>query len=115
MMNQDSDDDVTACEECNAAIPQDAHSHLGNWHMEACSLFQQEYVWTVKIRIAPQWVADGIDLGDPRQLGRLLERAYPHLTSHEAIATLVSEPDPETVAREQGYTSAAHMRGARKR
>ncbi len=66
------------------------------------------YRWALEISVAAEWVADGIDLSSERQLERLTTRAYPHTRCDEVIARVVSEPDTDLVAREQGYRSAAH-------
>ncbi len=65
------------------------------------------YRWTLEIELDPTLVADGADLSDPRQLERLLERAYPHAYAYERSVRMIAEPDPEVVAREMGYASAA--------
>lgn len=62
--------------------------------------------WTVEIEIDARWVADGIDLTSA-QLQHMLEHAYPYLRSTEVRGTTIEAPDPEDVAREQGYRSAA--------
>ncbi len=66
------------------------------------------YRWTLEISVAANWVADGIDLSDPNQRERMLEKCFPYLREGERSARMISEPNPEAVATEQGYRSAAH-------
>lgn len=74
----------------------------------------KRYTWTIEISIKPNMVADGIDLSDPRQLERMLESTFPYLMGHERFARVVSAPDAEEVAREQGYKSAADKASRKK-
>jgi hypothetical protein len=66
------------------------------------------YEWTVRFRVHKSWVADGFNLDDERakeMLAHDLQFAY----GHELDAKVMAAPDPERIAKEQGYKSAAEM------
>lgn len=64
------------------------------------------YEWTIKIRVAPCWVADGFDLTADRA-HTMVWRDLGYAHGSEIEAEIVAAPDPDRVAREMGYKSAA--------
>jgi hypothetical protein len=60
------------------------------------------YEWTVKIKIAPETVADGFDLTRDKFYCALL-RAYPYMRGSDLEVEIVKAPDPERLAKEMGY------------
>ena len=77
-----------------------------------CDPEPTRFVWTVEIEVSPTWVADGLDL-TPERLHDLLTKALPYVRMSEIAVRAVSSPDPDAIAHEQGYKSAAHKRSVR--
>jgi hypothetical protein len=70
------------------------------------------YRWTVEIEVDAVWVADGFDLDD-RSANDMLQNRLSWARGSEVKARVIASPDPEDVAKEQGYKSATD-RKARK-
>lgn len=70
---------------------------------------KQVYEWVVKIRVAPNLVADGFDL-DREVMHNMLMRALPFAYGQELGAEIIEAPNPDDIAIEQGYLHAAHKR-----
>jgi hypothetical protein len=64
------------------------------------------YEWTVKFRVNGLWVADGFDLTTERAQ-EILARELSYARGSELDAETIAAPDPELIALEQGYKSAA--------
>jgi len=65
------------------------------------------YEWTVKIRVAENWIADGFDLTDDRGQS-MLEKALPYAFESEIACEVIATPDADEIARAQGYKDAKH-------
>lgn len=64
------------------------------------------YEWTIKIRVAPSLVADGLDLTADR-MRQIVCRGLPYVSESAIDIEVVSAPPADDVAKEQGYSSAA--------
>lgn len=64
------------------------------------------YTWTVELTVDASWVADGFDLSDERAK-EMLNRELPFAYGHEIAAKVISAPDAERIAKEQGYKNRA--------
>lgn len=110
-----SDPIVRFCDVCGSGLPEHTccsdHPHAST----TPTVLPIRYRWIIEIELAPDLVADGANLDDPRQLERLLERAYPNAPTTMTSACVLSSPDPDQVAREQGYKSLAHRMVSRGR
>ena len=60
-----------------------------------------EYVYTVRLTVAPDWIADGFDLTDEQALEMLANR-LPFAHGHELTAKVIDSPNATDVARLQG-------------
>lgn len=67
------------------------------------------FKWTVEIQVDQSWVADGFDMTDERAHS-MLAKTLPFAYGHELKAKVLSAPDPELIAKAQGYASAADMK-----
>ena len=63
------------------------------------------YEWTVKITATADLVADGFELTHGRAYDMLC-RAFPRTDGNLFNAEVISAPDPDEVAQEQGYKDA---------
>ncbi len=70
------------------------------------------YKWTVEFEVNAVWVADGFDLTDDRAHAMLADHLS-HAHGSELKARVIKAPDPDKVAREQGYTGADDPRKKR--
>ncbi len=70
------------------------------------------YKWTIEVVVDPIWVADGFDL-TPERAQRMLRRELDFAHEHEVTATVTEAPDPDAIAVEQGYASAADRKARR--
>lgn len=69
----------------------------------------QKFKWTIEIEVDEVWVADGFDMTDERALQMLGEHLpYANMT-YELKARVIGFPDPDLVARTQGYRDAVEM------
>lgn len=66
----------------------------------------RKYKWVVEIEVADTWVADGFDLDDDRA-HKMLAEHLPYAYGHELKARVLKAPDPDAIAKEQGYSCAA--------
>lgn len=66
----------------------------------------QWYKWTVEIQVHKTWVEDGFELTNERAHS-MLARTLPYANNAELKAKVISSPDPDAIAREQGYKDAA--------
>jgi hypothetical protein len=74
-------------------------------------LYTKRFTWTVQFTVNPVWVADGFDLTDERALDMLAnDLSYANIGT-ELDAKVLTAPDPDEIAMEQGYRDAAHMKG----
>ncbi len=64
--------------------------------------YTTRFVWTVQITVHPTWVADGFDLTDERADG-MLAATLPWANGSEFAAKVLSAPDADEIAMEQGY------------
>ncbi len=68
--------------------------------------FERYYEWTVKMRVAATWVADGFNL-DKERAEEMLKQDLRSAYGHEMEAEIVQAPPLDDIAREQGYKSAS--------
>lgn len=90
--------------------------HNGSCGLAECTIAKERddvsqqrptrYRWTIEIEVAAEWVADGIDLTSERMQRIMCERAFPYLKASEITCRTIAAPNPEDIAREQGYSSA---------
>lgn len=66
-----------------------------------------KYSWVVRFDVDPTWVADGFELSKDEQAKSMLETRLPFAYGSELGAKVLNRPDPEAVAKEQGYADAA--------
>ena len=64
------------------------------------------YEWTLKIKVAPAQVADGLDLS-PQSMHAALCRAFPLAPGYAFNVEIIEAPDKDEIAQEQGYECAA--------
>lgn len=64
------------------------------------------FYWTVRLGVHRTWVADGFDLADGEDISTLLSRRLPYAYGHELGGEVIEAPDPDLIAKEQGYTGA---------
>jgi hypothetical protein len=70
------------------------------------------YKWTVEFEVNAVWVADGFEMTDDQARSMLAHRlAFAH--GSELKASVIKAPNPDEVAREQGYTGANDPRKKR--
>jgi hypothetical protein len=72
----------------------------------------KSFQWTVEIEVDETWVADGFDLTDERAHD-IMCHALPFAYGYEIKARVLSAPDPDTIARAQGYESDAQREALR--
>jgi hypothetical protein len=73
-------------------------------------LYTKRFTWTVQFTVNPVWVADGFDLTDERALGMLAhDLSYANIGT-ELDAKVLTAPDPDEIAMEQGYKDDAHRK-----
>lgn len=66
------------------------------------------FKWTVEFTVTKNWIEDGFDLTSERAHAMLasdLSYAY----DHELGAKVTKAPDPELIAKTQGYKDAEEM------
>lgn len=63
----------------------------------------EKFYWTVEFGIHETWVADGFDFRDEQALEMLSKRLPYAFTETELSAEVVSSPDLDHIAKEQGY------------
>jgi hypothetical protein len=100
------------CEECGNEL----NDEVCGDHPEAVVLSistPKRYTWTVEITLDPTLVADGADLTDAK-VHEMLSRFYSFAYGHELGARVIDAPDPEDIAKEQGFANAEAMHKARK-
>lgn len=68
--------------------------------------YTKRFTWTVQFTVHPTWVADGFDLTDERAL-EMLHNDLAYANEDELEAKIISAPDPDEVAMEQGYRDDA--------
>lgn len=68
------------------------------------------YRWIIAIDVAPDTVADGLDLTNPDVLTDALTRAFPYSRITDWHVQVLLSPEPDAVAREQGYTDDAERK-----
>ena len=76
-------------------------SEVGDKIHERTFRFVRFYEWTVKIRVAALWVADGFDL-DSERAHDMVRGDLGHATSVEVETEIVKAPDPKSIRIEQG-------------
>lgn len=64
--------------------------------------FMRYYEWTMKIRVAATWVADGFDLTAERAHD-MVRHDLGYATSDEIETEIVTAPSDRDIATEQGY------------
>jgi hypothetical protein len=64
-----------------------------------------KFKWTVEITVDKVWVADGFELDDERATDMVLNDLQ-FATHDEVKCKVIKSPDPENVAKCQGYKSA---------
>lgn len=72
---------------------------------------KQTFKWTVEIEVDEKWVADGYDLDDIRATAMVLSDLV-FAEEHEVKAKVISAPNPEDIAKAQGYRNAEEMHQA---
>lgn len=69
-----------------------------------------KFKWTVEIEVDEVWVEDGFDLTDDRAHAMVCnDLAYAY--GHEIRCKVIKAPDPEAIAKTQGYKSLAEKIG----
>jgi hypothetical protein len=63
------------------------------------------FTWTVKLSVHKSWVADGFNLDDDRAHD-MLANDLQSARGHELKAQVIATPDPEQIAKVQGYENA---------
>jgi hypothetical protein len=71
-----------------------------------------KFTWTVRLSVDKTWVEDGFDLTDERAKD-MLRNELPQAYDFEVAAKVIKAPDPEKIAKVQGYKSAQEMMAAR--
>lgn len=77
------------------------------WAREACADPSQQvkpFSWTLRVDVAPVWVADGFTLSDERLLQMLGTELSSACMSTELAASVIAAPCPVRIVTEQGYT-----------
>ncbi|HWX14334.1 MAG TPA: hypothetical protein VNY06_05685 [Methylocella sp.] len=65
------------------------------------------FKWTVEFEVAECWVADGFNLTDERALDMLSNDLGWTDIQTELKARVVKAPEPERIAKAQGYTDVS--------
>ncbi|MEK7706210.1 MAG: hypothetical protein AAB426_14715 [Myxococcota bacterium] len=68
--------------------------------------FMRHYEWTVKIRVAATWVADGFDLTAERAHS-MVAKDLGYARGDEIETEIVAAPPDRDIATEQGYAETA--------
>lgn len=66
---------------------------------------RKRFKWTLELEVDETWVADGFDLDNDRAL-MMLAQYFPYAYGSELGAKVIKAPDPDEIARAQGYESA---------
>ena len=72
------------------------------------------YKWTVEIEVVDTWVADGFNLTDERAHS-MVNNDLRWAQGSEIRCKVISKPDDEAIAKEQGYSSVTEFRKDRKK
>ena len=67
------------------------------------------YKWTVEFEVAAEWVADGFVMTDQTALDMLSARLSSANIGTELRARVIKQPSLTSIAKRQGYPSAAVM------
>lgn len=88
------------------AAGQALRGHLSLLGLKDARPRRGHYRWTVEIQVDAVWVADGFEMTDDR-IERMLMNELSSATEYEVAGRVLTAPDPDRIAREQGYKSAA--------
>lgn len=67
---------------------------------------KQWFKWTVEIQVHRTWVEDGFELTN-ESAKEMIENRLSHATGAETKARVLSGPEPDEIAKVQGYKDAA--------
>lgn len=64
------------------------------------------YEWTIKVRVAANIVADGLNLSEERRMHNIVSFGLPFVRGDEIEVEIVEAPPADDILREQGYDVA---------
>lgn len=88
-------------DECSTAAER-AQILAGSLEVEDADEPERFYEWTVKIRVAATWVADGFDL-DADRLYDMVANDLSYARGHEIETEIVASPPAADIRYEQGF------------